>query len=136
MIRKIPLILIFVLTSCDYVDDTLSIKNETEKDVYCFINIDSLEHMYKPNVNQSYKGVIQSIKPGIQRKILIPGPHGEAWINYVLTAHDSTLNLYLFSRDTLEKYTWSEIIKNKRYDTILKFHYNILKKKKWMISVQ
>jgi hypothetical protein len=95
MNRNLVLILLlFVLSSCEYWDNRLKITNKS-----------NFEIATQP-IDSSYNNIAyyleHTIKPNATFSETQDGENG--WLNYVANSPDHKLHIYVFSVDTLKKY--------------------------------
>ncbi len=121
--------------ACDSVDDTLILKNQSQKDLYYLVLNDGLTAAYSPNANQSYEGSVQKLSSKSTMNEIRPGPRGKAWKGYAKASKDGFLHIFLFNLDTLKAYNWQEVVYQKKYEKELKFTYMQLEQMNWILPI-
>ena len=108
--KKLLILLLFLNVGCEKFfngNQSQGIFNGSEEDMYFYI------HFYeiKGEIFPAYDDL--TYKPPM---VLIEG-EDEIFISfpYAPSFHDALLYVYAFSPDTLERYTWEEILEGKRY---------------------
>lgn len=141
IIKKNTIIIIMImLISCDPVDDRLQIVNKSQNTIfYLYSKSDRmfppLTHIKKYHIENGDSieyDIHNKVAPNSTKFIRILGK--KVWENYINTlCEDSTLRIFLFSKDTLEKYDWNYIEYNKMY--LKKYYITVkyLEKQNWQI---
>lgn len=139
--RKALLILLSVCMyySCDYVDDTLILKNLTSEKLYYLVLNKDLTGGYNPmldsnGIKQYYTNYVREILPSQAKNEIKPGKKG-VWKLYVKASKDNSLHIFLFNLDTLKTYDWRKVVYQKKYEKELKFTYQQLEEMNWIIPV-
>lgn len=134
------LFFIFILiafVSCDPVDTSLTLKNDTEKDFYYLIWGDSnTVSFYSDNssiVNPSYKNFLTKISKGDEREDFRIGVN--VWDKFFKNqTRNGKLNVFLYEHDTLQKYKWKTILKENKFSYYQGFSKSDLDSNSWRIN--
>jgi hypothetical protein len=129
-----------IITSCDYYDSRLIIKNNGKNDIivaYDISNLDTTMKIDTDKLNPKYENVAyyltNIISPNNQRRFTKPGSL-KSWSFYINKSINNKLNIFIIDADTLLKYNCldSIIIKNlyKKYS----FTETELNKQRWLID--
>ena len=126
----LSLIIILLLTNCDYSDVRLTFFNHWNRPVSVEYSNDSIPNSM--NLVEYY--LANSIKPG-ESKILYKRGTSTAWLDYVKDNKDLQLYLYVYDLDTLSKYHNMDFIrKHKLYINKIQLTLDELNKSKWKIN--
>jgi hypothetical protein len=105
---------LMLLFGCDMADYRFRIQNKTAKTIYYRKQRDTV---LTPSLNDKMYGYRHSdyaIRPDTIMNIGMVGST-DLWLRYVRSSRDSTMSLFIFSKDTLEKYHPDTICKYKMY---------------------
>ncbi|MBN3584570.1 hypothetical protein JYB64_19420 [Algoriphagus aestuarii] len=139
---KLPIVILFLLfiIGCDPIDDKLIIDNQTQNKIYFALSPhDHLSKLFeegldKFNVEVTYKNYVNEIEADSKQRQLLTGG-GNAWERYINeTCQDSMLRVFTFNIDTLNKYSWSEIIEKNYYLKKIELSVKDLEKQGWQIK--
>lgn len=125
------ILFILLTTSCDYVDNRLNIKNNSENRISVEVCQDSTLTINDVNHIEYY--LSNFIEPDKEINESIVGGKNE-WDNFICSSTNKKLNIFFFNLDTLKKYNdFNIIISNKMYQ-----HYEFTKQEleqlNWQIT--
>ncbi len=123
-------LILLILSSCDYVDDRLVIKNESNKPISVVFSHDTIF----PEISNIEYYIVTALEPNEVRHISKPGSL-DAWPYYVKFGNSKKLTAYFFDVDTLKKY---HALNFKNYGRLFKKKIEIsrtdLEKINWTLS--
>lgn len=138
--RLYLILLIFILSSCEYLDKRVIVRNRTNEPLYYFIfNRDSLlnlkEDFDDTTIRVYYTNYLERI--GVNDS-LREGQLGakDEWEKYVMRGDSQKLYVYIFNKDTLEKYDWRTIVENENYQKRYTYSFDFLKFNNWNIILR
>jgi hypothetical protein len=124
-------ILIFVITivsSCSENDNKLVLNNDTEEKIMYYDEFMN-ENNFIPNLIDCDNGSLYYVDSKLEERITSP----TVWEAYFKENPNNLLRIYIFNKDTVEKYGKCKVLKNKmtikRYDLTL----DDMKKMNWRI---
>lgn len=135
----IPIVIIFF--GCDPVDNKLSINNLSSKKKYYVLSPHkNLNKLYEPEAEElgikiTYLNYVKEITGNSKKQQFLTGG-GKAWERYInLACEDQKIKLYTFDIDTLEKYSWKEIISKNYFSSKKEFSVDDLERINWEIKI-
>ena len=139
---QIIIVVLILLTSCDYCEGKLMIINETNRPLFCDRSrVDSIEgrSIYKPfkEISDNDTLWIQNeyfIAPGSETRLFVCNTTWERKINDPYY-YDGKIYIFIFDADTLQKYDWEDVKKNNRYFKKYRFTVEDLQKVDWKVRV-
>lgn len=132
--------MIFLLSSCEYLDKRVFIKNETDETLYYLLfNRDSIMNLYgnsgDTTIRGSYTNYIHLVDANDSFNEGRLGAKDE-WEKYVMRGDSQKLYVYIFNKDTLEKYDWRTIVENEHYQKRYTYSFDFLKFNNWNIILR
>lgn len=129
MKTKILIIIVIIFISCDYFDNRLKIKNNSNYAIAFDFSQDTIFN----SINNVQAVLNNNIQPIGIKYFSMPGSR-RSWSNYINNSKNKKLNIFIFSVDTLYKfYNWNYIISNKLYKRY-EFTEDELDKMNWTIE--
>ncbi|OJV54983.1 MAG: hypothetical protein BGO31_16745 [Bacteroidetes bacterium 43-16] len=124
--------MLFYFFSCaiDYADTRLEIYNNSTINIYVQEDRDTTQLL--PHAKIGFVLPQYLIKSGAFIRMKKPGSK-IAWESYINNTPDKKLHLYVFSEDTLIKYTTEQIIEGKRYLKRVDISLKELKANNWKV---
>jgi hypothetical protein len=113
-----------------YPDWRLIVKNETQLNIYVTPQNNTLEP--EPPARLGFMLPEYLVEKGNSIKMKMTGGK-HAWEDYINESPDKKLHLYIFSEDTLKKYTTEQVIEGKKYLKRIDISVDELKAKDWKI---
>ena len=123
---------------CDPVDDKLIITNQSDQKIYYTRSQHSqLTKLYQEGSikEDTYLNYVAEIESNTSRHEILMGRRGKAWRNYIKNSEGGKLRIYTFNIDTLNKYSWKDVIDNNRYFSKKEFAIDDLEKVNWEIKL-
>jgi hypothetical protein len=132
--------LVIMICQCDYVDSRLTLKNETDRIVFFRWQEDSILNNTPVITNynslpkesltkESPLNTRESVLPHSENNISIWTYHG--WNKYF--NKNKFVYIFIFDKDTLNKYKWEEIRSKNKYLKRLDLSFNDIKKMEWKL---
>ncbi|MBL3656702.1 hypothetical protein [Fulvivirga sediminis] len=100
-----------MMTSCDYYDTRLWIKNSTDHEISYSTGLDITPNLSEVNVTDYHFN--NAIPPGGSENLVKPGST-KGWSFFIADSKNQKLNLFVYSIDSLRKY--------QSVDTLIKKH--------------
>ena len=140
----ISLIISISLWSCDFIDDRLKIRNDSERTIYyTYQDEDTL--IKDKNAIQVYdiyryanEGGDEKIDTVYNNRVLPDSihtvPFNANWETSINSYPDKSITFFIFSKDTLLKYNWNDIVEMKAYEKKESYSVEELKSRNWVIT--
>ena len=113
-----------------YPDWRLVVKNGTQSNIYVTTQNDTIGPLPPARLGFMLQEYLVQKGDSIKMK-MTGGKH--AWEDYINESPDQKLHLYVFSEDTLKKYTTEQIIEGKKYLKRIDISVDDLKANDWKI---
>lgn len=125
-------VVIFSIASCviRYGDVRLQVYNSSQMNIY--VQPDNDLSVLAPHADIGFQLDKYFIKSDSSIRMKKPGGK-HAWEDYINESPDKKLHLYIFSEDTLKKYTTEQVIEGKKYLKRIDISVDELKAKDWKI---
>ncbi len=126
------LLLILFVEGCivHYSDIRLQVNNQSEFNIYVQEDVDTINLRLHADIGFMLPQYF--IKSGSTIRMKKPGGE-KAWEEYINESPDKKLHLYVFSEDTLKKYTKEQVIEGKKYLERLDVSVEELKANDWKV---
>lgn len=133
--KKNILLLVITLTLFSCMDrvETMKIKiiNHSRGTVYCFKSMsDSLSKSKNVDFTDSLFDVSCEVK---KDSTYLVGNVLSDWGIFIDDCDDKKLRLFIISKDSIDKYGWTQVLKENIYSKVYKLDMNGLKREKWAI---
>ncbi|MBF9238599.1 hypothetical protein I2I05_14425 [Hymenobacter sp. BT683] len=124
-------VILLLLTGCDYYDSRLSIINESRSAICVETYKDTIPE--DSNTNQPAFYLSHEISPGDTSRQTIPGK--EAWVVEIATSKNRRLNMFVYQSDTVRKYRNMAILKKKRLFQRISLTQEQLERNNWLVKI-
>ena len=125
------ILILLLLTGCDYYDSRLSIINESCSAICVETYKDTIPE--DSNTNQLAFYLSHGISPGDTSRQTIPGKN--AWIVEIETNKNRKLNLFVYQTDTVRKYRNMALLNKKRLFQRISLTQEQLERNNWLIKI-
>jgi hypothetical protein len=124
------LLIICTINACDPIDYKLKIYNLSESSLFCIHSFSSEIQLIDSTVAEPYSG-----------KGFPIGAHYIVRANYIkwenqINRHsiDKKLRIYIFHEDSVNKYSWKQLIEEKKYNKKYELSVSDLEKNNWIVT--
>lgn len=131
MHKLIYIFLVVSFVACDPIDYKLKIYNQSDSPVYCIHSFKEELSLLDSTVAEPYNG-----------KGITPNQHYIIMANYVTwegeinkESPDGKLRMYIFKEDSVNKYSWKNLIEEKKYDKKYVLSISELEQINWVIQL-
>ena len=141
MLNTIKIIIAFLLLiGCDPVDNRFEVRNNSDKTIFLYLSKEKtfqLTHHYiNPSGDTIYTADLYDyIRPNSIHKESIIGV-GNSWKMFIETFPDSTLQLFVFDKETLIEMSESDVITQNDVLKHFSLHIDMLEELKWKIDYE
>lgn len=138
----ISLTLIFLILSCDPLDERLTISNNTSEIIFYRISTDKRLYGKSPFKN-SYKIVNRDtvwdetssvIFPSSNKTLVVIGRNG--WEDFIKESEDGKLRVFIFEKDLISKVPWMELVAEQKFSKKYELTLEELERLNWKIKYE
>ncbi len=121
-----------ILTSCDYVDNRLTIINNSNKKICFDFDKDTILTIPALGKKEFYMSSYM-INPNESNQVSMPGST-KYWDYYINSSKNKKLNLFIFDYDSVVNCNWDSLRKNKRFIKRLEITKAQLDSNNWIVN--
>ena len=127
------IVIILIISSCDYYDNRLTITNKTDKPICYDYDLDTILDV--PSTNRKDYFLNNSIQPNETKSISMPGST-DMWIRKIYQSKGTTMSFYIFDYETVLHSDWDSLRLNNGYIERLDFKLDELERYDWKIEIK
>jgi len=108
----------FLLLACDPMDCTLIVENHSKDTLYVEVGIKNDSRICEITRGLSSYIYFREIVQDSSSWLCMPGARNEAWKDYLLSRPDSSVYIYIFNEDTIQKYDFEKSYDEGNYQVV------------------